>query len=359
MYKSNLIIDATVHAFNFLPTNYQADFLPDLMQMLYQGAHIGFHPRGRDEYNLNWTQFIDSFLLQPQLLSEVVFSECPTDVMVYHGVPLQGIYKDGSSPTWVAKEARSRFPGRVFIYGPLYSWLPSFADEIDRMISEDGIIGIKFYPVDLIGGELKASRLDTDAAFRCVEHAQSRGIRHIAIHKAVPLGPLPREPFNSMYDLAPMIGAFPAMNFEIVHGGAAFIPETVALLEKFPNVFVNLESLPGFINHPVLLKTWVELMAAFLKVGAEKRLFYASGAIGNHPMAVLDGFINFQMPSGYPKMTDEIKSDILGLNYARLMGWNVEQLKYSLEGDVLGLERSVNPPWSYLRKHLPIAKATV
>lgn len=350
MIKGVPVVDATVHAFNMLPSNYLAPFLPQLMQMLYHGAHLGFHPRDTDKYNLTWDEFIESFNDQPELLADVVFRESPTDFMVYHGVPLEGTYRDGSSPIWVAKKVRERHPGRVFIYGPLYPWREDALDEIDRMVEEDGIVGIKFYPVDLDpnGERLRPSRLDTDAAMRCVERAQARGLKMIAVHKAVPLGPIPLAPYGSMYDMPSVVEAFPNITFEIVHGGAAFLEETVALLEKYKNVAINLETLPGFIHHPDMAKIWTDLMTSFLRAGAADRIFWATGAVGNHPQALLEGFMNFQLPDGEPQMTDEIRADILGRNFARHIGWDLDEMVRSTPP----LQRPELPaqPWSGYRQ---------
>jgi uncharacterized protein len=356
MIENTFVIDAVIHGFNFLPENYNADFLPDLTQMLYHGAHVGFQPSdGR--YNMTWTEFLEMFRHQPEITLETIFGESQVDAFVYHGVPLEGFYKDGSSPIWVAKKARARLPHRVFIYGPIYPWQDGAAEEVDRLVDEDGVIGLKFYPVDLIDGRLKASRLDSEGAFKVIDRAQARGLKNIAVHKAVPLGPLPLEPFATMYDLAPAIEAFPDMTFEIVHGGAAFLPETVALLEKYPNVVINLESLPCFIHHPEMVKTWRELTRAFIAAGAADRVFYASGALGMHPQSCLEGFWN---DTSVPELTSEIKQNWLGKNYARMMGWNLETMRAKNTQDEFGIRTEngakIAGPWSWLRSQPTLEK---
>jgi uncharacterized protein len=348
MIDDAFVIDATVHGFNFLPDNYRADFLADLVQMLYNGAHVGFHPHNEPHWNMSWHEFLHAFNYQPDLLVQTMFAESQTDLIVYHGVPLNGIYKDGSSPISVAKAARERCPGRVFIYGPLYPWQPDALDELERMAEEDGIIGLKFYPIDLYGDELRPSRMDDAQMWAICERARSLGIRMIAVHKAVPLGPLPLAPYNSLYDLAPIVADFPDLTFEIVHGGAAFLSETIAMLERFPNVVVNLESLPMFIpNHR---QKWVEIMAAYLAAGLADRLFYATGAVGGHPQPFLKAFWEFEMPAGMPQISSQQKRDILANNYARYLGWDLDKLKAQFANDQFGLQRTaLARPWSAMR----------
>jgi hypothetical protein len=349
MIGDAFVIDATVHGFNFLPSNYRADFLTDVVQMLYNGAHVGFHPHAEPEWNMSWQEFLEAFRYQPELLIQAMFAESQTDVIVYHGVPLNGIYVDGSSPTWVAKAARERCPGRVFIYGPLYPWQDDAVEELERMVAEEGIIGLKFYPIDLFDGELRPSRMDDRRMWAICERAQQLGVRMIAVHKAVPLGPLPLAPYNSLYDMAPLVADFPDLTFEIVHGGAAFLAETVELLERFPNLVVNLESLPMFIpNHH---KKWVEIMAAYLEAGLTDRLFYATGAVGGHPQPFLKAFWEFEMPADRPQISLTQKRAMLGENYARLLGWDLPAIKRQLAGDIFGLHRSqLAPPWSAMRQ---------
>jgi len=55
------------------------------------------------------------------LLGAALFAESDTDVCVYHGVPLYGIYRDGGSALWVGKAMRERWPDRVALYGPVQS----------------------------------------------------------------------------------------------------------------------------------------------------------------------------------------------------------------------------------------------
>ena len=281
-----------------------------------------------------------------------MFVESQTDVVVYHGVPLNGLYRDGSSPIWIANKLKERYPNRIFTYGPLYPWQPDALEEIDRMVEEDGIIGLKFYPVDLYDGELRASRLDDPRMWEIINRARQHGIKMIAVHKAVPLGPLPLEPYNSLYDLAPLIKDFPDMTFEIVHGGAAFLDETVAMLNEYPNVVVNLESLPVFIpNHR---QKFTDIMAGFLTAGQQDRLFYATGAVGGHPQPFLEAFWNFEMPDDLPPLTEAMKRDILANNFARYMGWNIQEMKKELAQDEFGLHRAqLAAPWSAMRSPRP------
>jgi uncharacterized protein len=345
MIDDVFVIDATVHAFNFMPSNYKADFLPEMMQALYHGATKMFSPPDDPRWVMTWEQYIHSFPLYPELLHETLFGESFTDVAVYHGVPLEGVYKDGSSPIWVAKAVRELFPERMHIYCPLYPWRDDAIDEIDRMVDEDRPIGIKLYPLDVIDNEFKPTRMSDESTFRAVEHARSRGIRMIAVHKAVPLGPLPLEPFGNVSDCAEIVKAFPDMTFEIVHGGIAFLEETAQLVADNPNVTINLEGTASFaVQMQDELTPIIEL---FLDAGAADRMFYSSAAMGNHPQPPLQAFWNFEVPSG--RLTRELKADMLGRNYARYLGWDIDAMKAAISKDRYGLHKELAEPYAYLR----------
>lgn len=256
-----------------------------------------------------------------------------------------GIYKDGSSPIWIAERVREMLPGRIFIYGPIYPWRDDALEEVDRLVDEHDVVGLKFYPLDVFDNQFKPTRMSDERTMEVVARARARGLRMIGIHKAVPLGPLPLEPFQNVHDLAPLVEAFPDMVFEIVHGGIAFLPETVSLLERYPNVMINLEGTASFCIQ--MRQEFEQIMEAFLAVGAEDRLFFSSAALGNHPRPVIEHFWSYELPSG--RLTPEVKRKILGENYARAAGWDLPTMVGSIAGDRYGLRRRLDEPWAMVR----------
>ena len=106
-------------------------------------------------------------------------------------------------------------------------------------------------------------------------------------------------------------------------------------------------------------------------MGGGKKLFWSSGASSPHPRPTLEAFARLEMPAdmvdgdGYPPLTDEIKADILGLNYARLHGIDVGAILAANEKDDLTARRKRDgrsEPWSLLKtpaKPDPLAEAAV
>ena len=128
----------------------------------------------------------------PELLGKALFLESDTDICIYYGIPLYGMYKDGGSPLWAGKRMRELWPGRVELYGPVSPSQDGACDEVERLVAEDDVIGIKLYPMDIIKGEIVSCRLDDpEIAFPLLEKAQSLGIKVVAIHKSIPQGQVP------------------------------------------------------------------------------------------------------------------------------------------------------------------------
>jgi predicted TIM-barrel fold metal-dependent hydrolase len=250
----------------------------------------------------------------------------------------------------VGEEMRERWPGRVLLYGGISPWQDGAVERVDELVDEHRVVGIKLYPLDIVDGESKPLDLsDPEVAFPIFERAQQRGVKSVAIHKAIPLGPMDMGPFE-VRDVAGAAAAFPDLTFEIVHGGVAFLEETAWQLAYFPNVAINLEGTSIFLGRSP--RKFAEVLGTFLSFGAQDRLIWASGGMAVHPRPLLDAFWQFEMPRdlienyGYPELTPEIKRAILGENQARLLGLDIESMKAEMKGDEFSGRSELAPMWS-------------
>jgi uncharacterized protein len=351
MIDGVFVIDATVHGFNFAKDNHKYPFLEDVVRGLHSGGQAMYAAMGTKDYSLTFEQYRDNFQLQPRLMQEVMFAESQTDYAVYHGVPMYGLFGDGSSHISVAEAIVKDLPHRMSIYADLSPNHENADAYIASFKSRKNIIGVKFYPADFINGEIVEIRLDDEKnVFPLLEKVRAAGIKVVAVHKAVPFGHIPRALYD-VNDMAPAIEAFPDLTFEIVHGGFAFVEETVELLERYSNVVINLESTP--IMAMVAPNKFADLMAPFISMGAIDRVFYGTGATAMHPRPVLESFWHFKMPRGFPKLTDEMKAGVLGANFAQMHGWNIESMKAACAADTFGLEKNLQAPWTYVRAAMP------
>jgi hypothetical protein len=334
------ILDATVHAFNFREDNYLQPFVVDVTRQLYHFSYDQLHPVADPRYRLTYEQVQHHFDLQPDLMARVMFAESQTDAVVYHGVPMYGLYGDGSSPLWVAERLRERLPHRVHIYGDVSPWQPDAVERIDHLADEVGVIGLKFYPADMIDGRVHEFRLDDEqVTWPLIEHARSRGIKVIAVHKAVPLGPLPIGAYK-VDDVAHAAESFPDVTFEIVHGGAAFAHETAEVFGRHDNVVINLESLPCFAVN--LADRLEEMIGPLVATGRTDAMYFATGAVGMHPQPTIEAFARFRMPG----LDDGAVADMFGRNFARLHGIDVDATLAACASDEFGVGRDLAPPWS-------------
>ncbi|HTF49735.1 MAG TPA: amidohydrolase family protein [Pseudonocardia sp.] len=347
------VLDSTVHGYNtlednFVPGPYRERVAETLSNMLY-GGHANIVPDGDPKWLLPRERFRRGH--DPELLGRALFEESDTDMCVYHGTPLYGIFRDGGSPLSVGRAMRERWPGRVELYGPISPWEPGSLEEAERLVTEDKVVGIKMYPMDIVKGEIHSYRLDDpEIAFPILEKIQQLGVKVVATHKALPQGQVPSEPF-APWDVAGAASAFPDLTFEIVHGGLAYLEETAFQIARFPNVAVNLENSSAFLmaRQPA---RFAHLLGQLLFWGGQDRIFWSSGATARHPQPFLEMFWRFEIPKqmqeeyGYPELTPEIKEKILGLNHAWLLGWDVAALRTKLSTDSIGMRKQLTAPWS-------------
>jgi uncharacterized protein len=336
------VIDTVTHAFgmsedNFAAPNYAKpvnDFLANLLGTGPAGYALEPEATKRD-----W---------QTDEMASILFQESFTDVGIYHHTPIY-FFKDGLSGLSKGKEAIEKYPDRII---GCYVAVDPIADDpigqLERGIAEvggtDNVLGVKLYPVSYHNGKVVPWRMDDPAvAFPIFDRARDIGIKHIGIHKSLPLGPAPSTEAFHPNDIEGAAATYPDLTFEIVHGGISFTEETAWLFGRYPNVWINLEAL-GFIG-VLRPRKFAEVLAGLLAVSSEEgidRILWSTGCMNYHPRCQLEAFMNFEMPEDLleggtfwpvPEITREHKRKILGGNAARLYGLDIEKLKRAIESD--------------------------
>jgi predicted TIM-barrel fold metal-dependent hydrolase len=346
--NGRFVIDSVVHGFDSTAANVASRYGRSLL-LANQGFQWAMVP---DPYRLEPRRYFQA--IGPDVLESLLFLESDVDMACYHMVPAFGFLHD-MSPMAVGLELKRRHPHRIVNYGGVSPLQGQKAlDDLDRQVEEWGIIGLKLYPVDVVDGQVRVQRFDDrDLLYPILERCRKHGVKVVAVHKAMPLGAVAMDPFkNSDVDYAAI--DFPDLNFEVVHSGFAFLDEAAAQLARFPNVYVGLESTAALaVRHPRKL---ARILGEFLIAGGGKKLFWSSGASSPHPRPVLEAFARLEMPQdmmegdGYPALTDEIKADILGRNYAALHGIDIGRAQAAIADDALARARrpGLAPPWSRL-----------
>ena len=316
------VIDAVIHAYNMDSANFANRFAAPLCDLVFHSvvgtALPGYAPT-REQFYRDWS--IEEAVNQ-------VFVESDTDLAVYHVLPIFS-FKDGLCSLDKAIEAQQRWPNRVLTYcgvDPLAG--PAALDELERQVELLKPVGLKLYPNSWLGQEIRGWKMDDpEVAFPLFERAQALGIKVVAVHKALPLGPVAMEHYK-VDDIDRACMAFPGLNFEIVHGGMAFLEETAWQLARFPNVYVNLEITCALAaSRPA---AFMQAMASLIGpggTGAIERILWGTGAMAFHPQPLLETFArDFAFPeallagTGLPQIDQAAKRKILFDNYQAMTG---------------------------------------
>ena len=193
---------------------------------------------------------------------------------------------------------------------------------------------------------------DPNLAYPLFERAQELGIKTVAIHKAIPNGPVPINPYR-VDDVDGAAIHFPELSFEIIHSGLAFLEETAHAIARFPNVYANLEITSALIHHA---PGWFdEIMALFLFWAGPEKIIYSDGTMFCHSQSILRKFWEWEFPQPLldkyqlGQITKKDKALILGGNYARIVGLDIEQAKARIADDEFSRavhERGLDPPYS-------------
>lgn len=350
-----LVVDAVAHAYNWTEANFVNRWSPGFSAAGY-GLHCLVSPD--DDYRLTEQEFIADW--HPDDLEEIYFLESDVDIISYHSTPLHDYYKDGLVSLEKGLRMRDRNPDRVVVYGQINPLDGTRALELmETYVKEQGVNALKLYPARYYEGRTLPERFDDpQTGIPLIERALELGIRSIAVHKAIPFGPT-RSSHYRTDDIDEVAALFPEMNFEVVHGGFAFTEEAAFLLGRFPNVWVNLEVTNSLIiNNP---RRFAEVIGTFLYWGGADRLMFASGCSFVHPQPIIDALLAFEMPEemkagyDYPDVTDEIKRKILGENFCRLHGLDVNSLKQTVRNDQWAdRQRSEGrrAPWATIRERV-------
>jgi predicted TIM-barrel fold metal-dependent hydrolase len=341
MQDGMFVIDGVAHTFDMSDSNLAAPDYAEALRRL-QASFFAGQPAG---YNLEPESTLRDWTVEET--ASILFRESRTDVAVFHPVPIF-FFKDGYSGFHKALEATRRWPQRfIGSYIAVDPLRPDPLGEMERQFEQlENPVGLKLYPVSYHEGTVTPWRMDDPKiGFPLYEKARELGLTCIATHKSLPMGPSPSGGHAfSPVDVEGAAAAFPDLNFSIVHGGLSFVEETAWLLARFPNIWVNLETM----NLVLTMRPHVfgEQLAALLGVAGEdalNRIYWSTGAMNSHPRPGLEGLMNFQFTEDQrerhgiffpiPQLTLAHKRAILSENIARLHGWDVDVLAAGIKGD--------------------------
>jgi uncharacterized protein len=335
------IIDGVCHPYNFAPENQLGRFGKLFTDVMYS-YHPLVNPPGiafdRDTWEREWQpdEFIDTMLLESE-----------TDICAVHTLPIYDAYEDGLTATDKGAQLKALYPDRVLWYVGLNMFEPeTILDEAREAIAA-GADGLKFYPSRYVDGRTEAWDMDNDRFHEVLQLGYDAGIRNVAVHKVLPIGPVSTVGMG-VDDVSVAANLFPDMNFQVVHAGFMFVDETKFLLANHPNVYATMEAsaLMAILNPPEM----VRLLGEFMGFGGVDKVIYASAAVNPHPQVVIEAVEAFQMPPESPlQLTDEVRDLFMGGNLARLHGIDPAAHQARLVDDRFSQarrEHGLRAPWT-------------
>lgn len=341
--SETFVFDAVVHAYNFDESNFRVErHARGFTEMLYGFVDTISPP----EYSLPREQLLRNWGVEEH--ARLLFLESHTDVACFQPTPLNSFY-DGLASVEKARESQDRWPDRFVVYATVDPLADDALEELEKQVEELDPLGLKLYPTTWGSDTHRSWRMDDPSvAFPVFERARELGLNTIAIHKSLPVGPVPREPFDPG-DVDGAAEAFPNLRFSIVHGGLSFTEETAWQVANFPNVYINMEGL--FAVCAGSPRRFAEILVNMMDVGGPgvlDRLFWSTGSLP-HPRLQMESFLEFTIPedllergglaSPLPQITEEHKRNILGRNYARFHGLDIERLLADVEDDEFDRQR--------------------
>lgn len=358
MIDGLFVLDAVTHAYNQLPENWEDPSLGlAMVELAYNLAADPPDPRyamTREQYLIDWR--VDD-------MASLIFRESDTDVAVYHPLAISS-FKDGYSSLAKAREALDLYPNRFIGSYACVDPLKG-ADALASMeaqVKELNPLGLKLYPTSWDGRAPVSWRMDDPKLiYPLYEQASKLGLRHVAVHKAVPIGPFAVGQAYNPSDIENAATDFPHLNFEIVHGGLAFMEETAWLLARFPNIYINMEIQNIIVERRP--RTFAEILLGLCRVGGSdmlNRLFWGSGGTLHHPQPGLEAFVNFEIPEDMlangglfkpiRQITRDDKANMLAGTFAKLHGLDLAKLKAGIAGDAFEVAKQSGfpPPYSTL-----------
>lgn len=340
------VADAVSHAYNLHPSNFRierhAEKLAENIAALESSMPVDYR-RTAESVKTD---------MSAEDAANMLFRESQVDYTVFHPQTIS-VFHDGLTALDKARAFHEAHPTRtgamasVDLFG-----MDDPKAELTRQVEEFDPNGVKVYPSYWEGDSLRDFRMnDAELAFPLWEHAADLGLDVIAVHKSVPLGSVPMDPYR-IEDVDEAASSFPDLNFEIVHGGLTFAEEAGTQLAFHPNIYVNLEITA--IEAALSPNSFVETMRDLLWMGGKKsieKIMWGSGVPQFHPQLLLEAFWNFDFPEmewmgGTYQITEEDKRKMLGENLADAHGLDIDAIQAAQADDEFADRGAPAEPYS-------------
>lgn len=330
MYKGNLVVEGTCHTYHITEQNALNPPAIGMGNGLFEIANA-LHPEGYQLPPEKW--FKDDTAAE---LADLMWLETDIDMARFFSTKLTDYFEDGMNRLDTGVKLRDEFgdfriPSVIGSVNPLAD---DALEEMERQVDEEDVDGFKLYPAFFENGKTLDMRLDnSDVGVPIIEKAVDLGVPHIAVHKSIPYGQTNFKSYD-VGDVEEAASMFPEVTFEVVHAGLSFLDETKFLLQRYPNVWANLEITSFLVAESPL--NFAEVLAELLVWGGPERIIWSTGPTAVHPQPIIEAFWDFQFPdtllaNGVPPLTQDIKRMILGENALRMLGKDPSEVRSKLQ----------------------------
>ena len=322
MIDNIFIFDNVIHVVDVSAENARGDEGEAGRQSMLAVGDALRHPSstmGVEQWDTKWST---------DAMYDLVFNHSSTDMAMAQAVPIFDWYKDGFAPVAAQHAMAAAYPERVLFCGgadPNYHGVEGALDEIERQITEMGAVSIKFY-----NGHVRDSWAcdDEKLAYPMYQKCLDLGVDVVQFHKGAPFHNQPLAPLSPL-DIERAAIDFPDMRFIIHHLSVPFFEETVSIGGRHQNVYL---ALSANLNMLLFAPRMVQMQMGRLlgEVGVHKLLWGSEAALAGSPEPYIRAFLEMEIPQdlregyGFPQITREDKERILGLNFAAMMGIDVQ-----------------------------------
>jgi predicted TIM-barrel fold metal-dependent hydrolase len=257
-----------------------------------------------------------------------VFVNGGVDKGVFQSTYLKEWYTTGFNSIEMNGALLERFPGKLIVNG---RWDPregqAGLEQLEADNEKYDLKGVKLYTAEWYKGS-RGWKLTDEAAKPFFDKCVELGITNIHVHKGPTIWPLDKDAFD-VSDVDHVATDYNGrLKFIVEHVGLPRIEDFCFMATQEPNVYAGcavvmplMHARPNFFA-----KVMGELL---FWVGEDKMLFGSDYAIWE-PQWQIEGLLNWKMPdlpeyADYPRLDENGKRKILGLNGAKLYGVEVPQ----------------------------------
>jgi predicted TIM-barrel fold metal-dependent hydrolase len=256
-----------------------------------------------------------------------VFEKAGVDHGIFQSTYLKEWYATGFNTAEQNAQLVEKYPDKLIVNG---RWDPRDGEgglrELEADAKRYNLQGVKLYTAEWNNGS-RGYTLADDSCKPFYEKCKELGIKNIHVHKGPTIWPLDKDAFDPKdVDIAATDN--PELNFIIEHVGLPRIEDFCFMATQEPNVYAGLSVVLGGLMY-ARPRFFAKVMGELLFwVGEDKMLFGSDYGIWE-PKWQIDMFLDWDYPddeySDYPRVTEDTRRKILGVNAAKLYGIEVPE----------------------------------